>query len=524
MDVSLTGRFCQLNDYFGWLSILPTNDSQAESSISLMGDSSQGSSPSQTEQAKQQQTQEDSLQLYKNVKDKPLRVDHIRYPENIRTRRSVLEHEFEQVRSAETLEELREALVRLYVQLEALDIFSEVQVSVDAGVPGNDKKNIPDFCDLNVDVKEKGVFSLNAGTYVSQNSEGSVEVTMGLRNLSGYAEHANLSAEFGSQFSREFAFHFWNPRFWTTDWTSHLKVHQMYRRFMKYSSYEQQLRGIQVYGQSPDKKHDIGYELDWYTLRDPTARSSKAVRAQLGHHLKSAVHWAYLYDTRDNFGRPSSGFGVRNYLEVSGFTPDISAPRYVKNRIDFQIGSQLTKWLTCTVDASCGILLPWNNSDLSKPSLIYERFFVGGMQSLRGFNPRGIGPKDPRRRVSDDEVPARDFLGGDLFATVLGSLNFDIPLNVFRSFGIYGQVFINGANVIQLGGSGRTIHGSLEEFTRSWRWSTGVGLVWPTNLGKFEINYVHVLKQQEHDSVKRGFSMGFATSPLYSAGAVSFGE
>eukprot|EP01025_Chloroclados_australasicus_P047576 TRINITY_DN5347_c0_g1_i6.p6 TRINITY_DN5347_c0_g1~~TRINITY_DN5347_c0_g1_i6.p6 ORF type:complete len:180 (+),score=17.06 TRINITY_DN5347_c0_g1_i6:827-1366(+) len=164
MDVSLTGRFCQLNDYFGWLSILPTNDSQAESSISLMGDSSQGSSPSQTEQAKQQQTQEDSLQLYKNVKDKPLRVDHIRYPENIRTRRSVLEHEFEQVRSAETLEELREALVRLYVQLEALDIFSEVQVSVDAGVPGNDKKNIPDFCDLNVDVKEKGVFSLNAGS------------------------------------------------------------------------------------------------------------------------------------------------------------------------------------------------------------------------------------------------------------------------------------------------------------------------------------------------------------------------
>eukprot|EP01026_Neomeris_dumetosa_P027025 TRINITY_DN2200_c1_g1_i1.p1 TRINITY_DN2200_c1_g1~~TRINITY_DN2200_c1_g1_i1.p1 ORF type:complete len:528 (-),score=45.16 TRINITY_DN2200_c1_g1_i1:253-1638(-) len=461
--------------------------------------------------------------MYENVKDKPLRVDHIRYPDNIRTRGTVLEREFEKIRSIESLQELNEALVRLYGELDKLNVFNDVQISVESGIAG-DGKQIVDTCDLVINIQEKGVFSLQAGTYVSQNSEGSVEAVVGLRNLTGNAEHANLSAEFGSQFTRQVAFHFWHPKTWGIDWTSHFKLHQLNKRFISYSSYEQQVRGMQVYGQSGDGTHDIGYELDWLTLRDPSGRASKLVRSQLGHHLKSAIHWTYKQDTRDYFGRPTTGYALRNYCEVSGFTPDISAPRYVKNRIDFQLASSLTKWLTCTVDASCGILLPWNNSDLSKPSLIYERFFVGGMQSLRGFHPRGIGPRDVRRRTSDDEPTARDALGGDLFATVFSALNFDVPIPAFRNLGIYGQLFVNGGNVIQLGGSGNTIKASLEEFTRSWRWSTGVGLVWPTNIGRFEINYVHLLKSQEHDSLKRGLSLGFSTNPLYSPKTISIGE
>lgn len=37
----------------------------------------------------------------------------------------------------------------------------------------------------------------------------------------------------------------------------------------------------------------------------------------------------------------------------------------------------------------------------------------------------------------------------------------------------------------------------------------GVGLVWPTRLGKMELNFCRVLRAQEHDHVKTGVQFGF---------------
>jgi outer membrane protein insertion porin family len=40
----------------------------------------------------------------------------------------------------------------------------------------------------------------------------------------------------------------------------------------------------------------------------------------------------------------------------------------------------------------------------------------------------------------------------------------------------------------------------------------GVGLVFPTHLGRLEANYCWVLTSQEHDRLRRGFSFGFAAN------------
>jgi hypothetical protein len=40
----------------------------------------------------------------------------------------------------------------------------------------------------------------------------------------------------------------------------------------------------------------------------------------------------------------------------------------------------------------------------------------------------------------------------------------------------------------------------------------GVGLVFPTQLGRLEANYCWVLTSQEHDRLRRGFSFGFAAN------------
>jgi hypothetical protein len=54
-----------------------------------------------------------------------------------------------------------------------------------------------------------------------------------------------------------------------------------------------------------------------------------------------------------------------------------------------------------------------------RETLIRERFFLGGVASLRGFAFKGVGPHAERRSESGSHSqPGQDALGGDLFATV----------------------------------------------------------------------------------------------------------
>ena len=58
---------------------------------------------------------------------------------------------------------------------------------------------------------------MQAGAYV-QGHEGSVEATIGLRNLLGNAEHAQLSLDYSSQKSSEYALQLWKPRLFGLPW------------------------------------------------------------------------------------------------------------------------------------------------------------------------------------------------------------------------------------------------------------------------------------------------------------------
>ena len=66
---------------------------------------------------------------------------------------------------------------------------------------------------------------------------------------------------------------------------------------------------------------------------------------------------------------------------------------------------------------------------------------------------------------------------------------------------------MNGGNLIAL--SGRSRQSTWQDFTTSFRWSVGGGIVWPTIVGKLELNAVRVLTCQPHDRVRMGLQFGF---------------
>jgi outer membrane protein insertion porin family len=69
----------------------------------------------------------------------------------------------------------------------------------------------------------------------------------------------------------------------------------------------------------------------------------------------------------------------------------------------------------------------------NQPSVpIYERFYAGGADTIRGYEERGVGPVDP---VTNDPV------GGE--ALLVGTIEYTVPLVEF----IKGALFVDTGNV-----------------------------------------------------------------------------
>lgn len=65
----------------------------------------------------------------------------------------------------------------------------------------------------------------------------------------------------------------------------------------------------------------------------------------------------------------------------------------------------------------------------------------------------------------------RDFLGGDLMCSLLAAINFPSPVPAMRAAGMHGHVFLNGGNMALLGGTGKGLRESWQEFATTFRWS-----------------------------------------------------
>ncbi|KDD76955.1 hypothetical protein H632_c56p0, partial [Helicosporidium sp. ATCC 50920] len=183
--------------------------------------------------------------------------------------------------------------------------------------------------------------------------------------------------------------------------------------------------------------------------------------------------------------------------------------------------------------AEAGALLPWGaGGSAARPSSLSDRFFPGGLNAtpLRGFRQKGVGPSDVRRPdeaasaaplgrdgdVSRSEAeasgpsPGRDALGGDFFGTILASLSFELPFELAREAGMHGHVFLNGGSVVGVAGREGGLRDRAREFGQSLRWTVGAGIVWPTRVGRLELNACRVLVRHEHDRAKNGLQFGFA--------------
>ena len=335
-------------------------------------------------------------------------------------------------------------------RLENLQYFSRTEVR-----PAEPLISVPGRRDLNVDVAEKqtGSFNFGAGFSSVDSLLGFVELTQGnfdLMNwpkLTGGGQKFRVRAQYGSQ-RKDFILSLTEPYF--LDRKLSLGGEVYYRD----ASYTSSVYNERRYGGDIFLRHPINdftalrleYRLEEIQLHSFSPIASPTILAENQSYLKSQVSASLTYDSRNRIYLPSSGIRADAQVYVAGgflggnesiYGFDLSAAKYIGLPGD-------------TILSIEGEIAGVDNWSGGKRVPIFDRLYLGGANSLRGFRYRDVGPKDVfgepiggqslARLTVEYTVPIIEKVRGAIFYDVgfvsSGAFRFDAKRDPNRSGGL----------------------------------------------------------------------------------------
>ncbi len=368
-----------------------------------------------------------------------------------------------------------DALKKGTENLHRLEFFEEVEIQTERG---SDEEQMV----VNVRVEERptGSFSLGAGYSSYDKTMGMIQVAEG--NLFGYGQHLQLAARFGSR-SRQFDIRFTEP--WFLDRPISAGV-DLYKWEREYWDYTKESLGGALRFRFPigfDEEYTRGsvrYIYDVGEVTDIDASAATVIQDMVGTIVKSSITLGLHRDSRDHSFLTTRG--SYNYItyEYAGLGGDSGFGKFeVSSTWYFPF-----KWDTVFVLRGVwGYIKEHSGGRLP----LYEKFYLGGLDSVRGFKYASISPRDP---ATGDRV------GGEKMMAY--TLECRFPL--LKEYGIVGVAFFDAGNVFER-------HESYS--FGGIRKSVGTGVRWYSPFGPLRIEYGRNLSpQRDEPSGNWEFSIG----------------
>ncbi len=333
---------------------------------------------------------------------------------NVKTRDKVIRREL-RLNPGERYdgEKLRRSKERLY----NLGFFEEVTMET---VPSEE----PDQRDLVVSVKESktGEFSFGGGFSSVDSFIGFAEIVQRNFDLFNWPTFVGGGQELKFQVMagtrrRNFTLSFTEP--WIFDRPTLFgfdAFHTTRTRGEGYSFELKRLGGDLRLGRAfgDYNRVDLLYRLENVRVSDVADSATKDLKDELGENTISAVRLSATHDTRDNIFNPKRGLLLANSIELAGTAlgGDKDFWKWTgSGGVFFQpfIENQVLE-----LHGSLGMADETSDS----PSVpIFERFFAGGADTVRGYRERRIGPKDSA---------TRDPIGGEALAVF--NVEYTVPV------------------------------------------------------------------------------------------------
>lgn len=205
-------------------------------------------------------------------------------------------------------------------------------------------------------------------------------------------------------------------------------------------------------------------------------RNQAAIDDFIGYQITSSIGAGVERDTTDHPFLPTRGtyVGLNGQLSSKFLGADTD---FVKHEYHLGVYHPLFWKLIGHVRGEFGFLHPLDGIE-NVP--IYERFYLGGINSLRGWK---FGQVGPREVASNGEFVV---IGGEKYAVA----NFEVLFPIMEKYGIRGVVFFDAGNA----------YTQSESFDLSKiRTDVGTGVRWNSPFGPLRVEIGYNLDRQEGD-------------------------
>jgi outer membrane protein insertion porin family len=326
--------------------------------------------------------------------------------------------------------------------------------------------------DIDVIVEERETGTLSFGAGYSSEERLLFTGSVSQENLFGTGRKVYLNAYLSSK-THEFDFSFIEPYLSDMDLSLGLSLFNYTRYFDTYD-YRKNGGGLSLLRPlKEDMKGGMRYRFERIKVLHIAERASRYIKEQEGVRTTSSITLSFVNDTIDDKMNPSSGSYAQARLELAGgpfggdnyfVKPILTYGRYFP--LKFMGSSLFAKGEVGSVSPFGGKKVP-----------IYERFFVGGMDTVRGFKYGMAGKKDEEGEAIGNEA--------ELF------FNFEWIFPIYKPQGLKGVVFYDT-------GCG---FDSMKEF--DLRHGAGLGIRWFSPIGplRLELGFNLSPKRGEKRSV-----------------------
>jgi outer membrane protein insertion porin family len=343
-----------------------------------------------------------------------------------------------------------------------LEFFEDVSFSTSPG-------SAPNKVNLKINVKERptGQFGVGAGYSTQDRIIGMVEVSQS--NLFGRGQQLRAQGVIGS-LARRYRLSFTEPYLFDRPLSFGIDVYNWERQYIEYTR------------RSTGGSLRLGHPMRWeYTyllwmyryentdLMDLTAYSSPILLDAAKVKNTSATSLTIRRDSRDAIFTPTKGSDNSLTVELAGLGGDAAFTRLV-----FDSG-----WYFPLFWDTVGVLhgrIGYMNRNSWGALPAFERFYLGGIDTIRGYKYAEISPRDPA---------TGERIGGDKFQF----FNVEWRYPIYKKAGLTGVIFVDSGDVY---GSGKTYFSSM-------RTSVGTGIRWFSPLGPLRLEWGYNLNPKSWD-------------------------
>ncbi len=369
-----------------------------------------------------------------------------------------------------------------------LGFFEEVNVTTAKGPDAGQM-------DLDVNVKEKptGTFSLGFG-YSSVDKfigQGSISQS----NFLGRGLRLDLSGSLGGT-SSTYQVGLLDPYFLDKNLSF---GGDLYKTDREWTDFSKKTTGGDIkfgFPLSENARAFFLYRYERKNIYDVDVNASQTIKDQKGESSLSSILASLTHDNTDYRLDPSRGGISELSLEYAGLGGSDRFARYI---VDHRHFWPVFFGTVFSLHGQIGYVQQVGGRDIP----IDERFYLGGIHTVRGFKSREVGPR--MRRTSSNVDPATgaelvtgsdfEFTGGDKEAY----FNAEYVFPLVKDLGLKGLLFFDTGNA----------WAEDQDFFSSMRYSVGAGIRWFSPLGPLRLEWGYNLQPKDFESRSQfEFSIG----------------